>query len=421
MAVRMLTTLRWLLVAAFAAAGTTAVAADPVRIAVVGPMGFLQGENHWRGALMARDEINEAGGVTIGGKKRPIELIQIETNEMLSVSDATNAMERAITRNRADFVVGGFRSEAVLAMQDVAMDYKKIFLGVGAAHGELGTRVQEDYDTYKYWFRVAPTKSEDLGKQVFSILAAVAGQIRQDLGREQVRVAIMGERAVWADPLVVAAEQNLPKMGMEVVGTWRPSAVATDATSELSAISRARADIIFTVLSGPVGIVVGRQVGEMNIPAVPFGINVEAQKDGFWQATAGRANGLATLDSFAAVEITETTVPFMEAFQKRFGESPAYTAATYDAIKILVESMEATDSVDADKIVAHMEKTTFRGTTGNLKFDERHDPVWGPGFVTGLGVQWQNGKKVAFWPNNWHGVTYEGVQSFEFPEGMKKK
>ncbi|MCC5809831.1 MAG: ABC transporter substrate-binding protein [Ectothiorhodospiraceae bacterium] len=420
MVARLLATLVWLVISVLVLSSGSALAADPIRVAVLGPMGFLQGEHHWRGAQIARDEINDAGGVDLGGERRPIELIQIETNEMLSVSDATTAAERAITRNRADFLVGGFRSEAVLAMQDVAMDYQKIFLGVGAAHGELGERVQEDYDTYKYWFRVSPTKSADLGRQLFAVLASVAEQIRTELGRDDVKVALLAERAVWADPLVQAAEHNLPNMGMEVVGTWRPSAVATDVTAELSAINRAGADIIFTMLSGPVGIVVGRQSGEMELAAVPFGINVEAQKAGFWQATDGKANYLATLDTYSPVEVTEYTIPFVESFIERFGEPPAYTAATYDAIRVLAQSIEATGTLDADTLVDYMEETTFRGTAGNLKFDERHDPTWGPGFVTGLAVQWQDGEKVAFWPNGWQGVSYEGMRPFRFPTAMRE-
>src|SRR5690606_17042942 len=122
------------------------------------------------------------------------------------------------------------------------------------------------------------------------------------------------------------------------------------------------------------------------------------------------------LDTYAPVAITEETIPFVEAFEKRFGEAPAYTAATYDAIMLLRESIEATGTVDADELIPYMEKTTFRGAAGNLKFDEFHDPTWGPGFVTGLAVQWQDGKKVPFWPNGWQGVSYEGMQPFRFPE-----
>src|SRR3954463_6955172 len=99
-----------------ALAAPIALAQGTVKIAIVGPMAFAQGENHWAGAEMARDEINKAGGISVGGKKLKIELVRVDSNEIQSVPDATNAMERAITREKADFVIGGFRSEAVLAM-----------------------------------------------------------------------------------------------------------------------------------------------------------------------------------------------------------------------------------------------------------------------------------------------------------------
>src|SRR3990172_11362654 len=117
---------------------TTAQAAKPIKIGIIGPMAFVQGENHWAGAQLAADEINKTGGIKVGNEKRPIELVKADSNEIQSVPDSTNAMERVITQDKVDVVVGGFRTEAVLAMQDVAMDYKKLFLGAGAAHDQLG-------------------------------------------------------------------------------------------------------------------------------------------------------------------------------------------------------------------------------------------------------------------------------------------
>src|SRR5258706_14102647 len=227
-----------------------------IKIAILGPMAYVQGENHWAGAELARDEINKAGGVNVGGKRMQIEMIRADTNELQSVTDAPNAMERAITRDKADFVIGGFRSEAVLAMQEVAMDNKKLFLGVGAADAKLGANVEKDYERYKYWFRVTPLNSPDLGKTIFTVLGTIAGQIRTSLNKETPKVAILAEKVLWTQAIVAAAQANLPKMKMEVVGLWQPSPTATDVTAELAAIERAGADIVFTALSGPVGIVV---------------------------------------------------------------------------------------------------------------------------------------------------------------------
>src|SRR3954462_12507497 len=150
--------LRTYLAALAAALLAFGVQAQTIKIAILSPMAFVQGEHAWYGAEMARDEINKAGGINVGGKRMQVELVRADTNEIQSVPDATNAIERVITRDKVDFLIGGFRSEAVLAMQEVAMDYKKIFLGVGAAHSKLGANVESNYDRYKYWFRVAPTK-----------------------------------------------------------------------------------------------------------------------------------------------------------------------------------------------------------------------------------------------------------------------
>ena len=396
--------------AALLAIGPAAFAQDTIKIAVVGPMAFVQGENHWSGAEMARDEINKEGGISVGGKKRQIELIKVDSNEIQSVPDATNAMERAITREKADFVIGGFRSEAVLAMQEVAMDYKKIFLGCGAADAKLGANVEKDYNRYKYWFRVTPLNSPGLGKTLFAVLGTIAGQIRADLKKDTPKVAILAEKVMWTEAIVKAAQANLPKMKMEVVGLWQPSPIATDVTAELAAIDRAGADLVFTVLSGPVGIVVGRQMGEKKMHAVAFGINVEAQKDGFWQATAGKGNYVATLDTYSEVEMTPKMIPFVKAFKARFSKSPTYSAGTYDAIGLLKTAIEKAGTVEADKLIPVIEKETYVGTGAILEFDKAHDPIWGIGKDTGIAVQWQNGKKVPFWPPN-----VKGMGKFGFP------
>jgi branched-chain amino acid transport system substrate-binding protein len=397
-------------VAAAALAAPAALAQDTLRIGVLGPKAFVQGENHWAGAELARDEINAAGGIAVAGKKLKIELIRADTNEIQSVPDSTNAMERAISRDKANVVIGGFRSEAVLAMQEVAMDYKKLFLGCGAADGKLGANVEKDYGRYKYWFRVTPLKSADLGRTIFAVLGSIAGQIRADLKKETPKVAILAEKVLWTEAIVAAAQSNLPKMKMEVVGTWQPSATATDVTAELSAIDRAGADIVFTAISGPVGIVLGRQMGERKMKAIAFGINVEGQKDGFWQATAGKGNYVATLDTYAEVEQTPKMIPFVKAFRARFDRAPTYNAGTYDAIMMLKEAMEKTGTTDTDALVAFLEKNTFVGAGAVLEFDKAHDPVWGIGKTTGIAVQWQDGKKVPFWPPN-----VKGMQPFKLP------
>ena len=385
--------------------------AQTIKIAILGPMAFVQGENHWAGAEMARDEINKAGGIKVGGKTMRVELVRADTNEIASVPDATNAIERVITRDKVDFLIGGFRSEAVLAMQEVAMDYKKLFLGVGAAHSKLGLNVEQNYERYKYWFRVAPTKDVDLARTLFAVMGSIGQQIRADLKTDTPKVAILAEKAVWTEGLIGAAQKTLPgPLKMEVVGLWQPSATATDVTAELSAIERSGAHIVFTMLSGPVGISVGRQMGERNMKAVAWGINVEGQKEEFWQAAAGKAQFVSTLDTYSEVEMTPKTIPFVRAFKERFKKAPTYTAATYDAIMLLKAVIEQEGTTNADKLVAAIEKIEHVGTGSTASWDKRHDLNWAVGKTAGIAVQWQDGQKVPFWPPD-----VKGMKPFKLP------
>jgi len=168
--------------------------------------------------------------------------------------------------------------------------------------------------------------------------------------------------------------------------------------------------MVFPALSGPVRLGVARQMGERKMAGVAFGINVEAQKDGFWEATAGKGNYVATLDTYAEVEMTPLMIPFVRAFKERFHKSPTYNAATYDAINLLKTVIEKAGTTDAAKLVPVLEQTQSVGTGGQLEFSKSHDPIWGIGKTTGIAVQWQNGRKVPFWP-----PQVKGMQKFGFP------
>ncbi len=419
----------------FMATSLPAYAAKAIKIGVIGPMKFVQGTGHWNGATMAAEEINARGGIWVGKKKEKIELVKADSNEFLSMTDATNAMELLLTRHKVDFIVGGFRTEAVLAMQDMAMDHKKIFIGCGAATDEICTRVAENYDTYKYWFRQTPINSTFLGKTSFIHLGTVAAILKMYLHIPKIKVAVVGEKAMWTEGMIKACEVYLPKMGMEVVGIWRPSAVATDVTAELSAIQRSGAHIVFTIFSSSVGITFARQAGELKIPAAMVGINVEAQKDGFWEATEGMGNYVMTLNTYArGVEVNELTPRFVNAYIERFGETPTYTAGTYDAIiYALAPVIEEAGSLDADKIVAILENREYAVPSGKIKYlkdaqgRHLHDITWGPGYVTSLGVQWQDGKLVGVWPNHWKAaeglpeVTYKGIVPYKIAPWIIEK
>ncbi|MBM4236565.1 MAG: ABC transporter substrate-binding protein [Firmicutes bacterium] len=398
-----------------------------IKIAVTGPMTNIQGEMMWWGAQMAADEINEAGGVMVGEEAYSISLIQVETDEIMDPLGAVSAVENVIVSEDPNFLIGGFRTEAVTPYTELAaVDYQKIFLICGAATNELlHGRVDTDYDTWKYLFRVTPIRSTDLVKVTVLMLNDVAKAVREELGIEAPKVAILAEALEWNEALVQLAPQIIPTLGMEFAGTFRPSATASDVTTELRGIEESGAHIIYTIMSGPVGIPFGKQWGELEIPACPVGINVEAQKSGYFAATDGFGDYDYTLNTFAQnAAITEKTLPFIAKFQELYGQLPNYNADTYSAVYILKEAVERAGTVDTDAVIVELEKTDFTSAAGRIVFDEAHDIIWGPDYVTAVGIQWQGGELLGVWPFEWKPdptnapdlvVGYEGMVPYQIP------
>ena len=89
---------------------------------------------------------------------------------------------------------------------------------------------------------------------------------------------------------------------------------------------------------------------------------------------------------------------------KKYGNTPSYAGYTaYDDVYIIAEAARRAGSTEADKLVSAMEATDLVGTIGRVQFLPKGDPHVhglriGPGFITGLMEQWQNGAQVTVWP-----------------------
>jgi branched-chain amino acid transport system substrate-binding protein len=277
---------------------------------------------------------------------------------------------------------------------------------------------------------MTPFNGTNLAKASLAHLMSTAGTMKQaGLNIPKFKVAAAIEQAQWADGFVGVANGYIPKLGMELAGVWRPSPNATDVTAELTAIQRSGANIIYAIFSGPVGIPFARQAGELKIPAIQVGINVEAQKDDFWEATQKMGGYVITSNTYARdVEQNENTKAFVDAYVKRFGETPTYTAGTYDAILFaLAPTIEEAGTLNSDKIVSILENRVYKNTTSTIKYTKDkegrplHDIEFGPGYSTGLATQWQDGKLKGVWPYKWVAaqgapeVTYKGIVPIEIP------
>ena len=400
-----------------------------VDVGVVAAMKFLQGEHTWGGAEIAADQINKAGGIKFGGDSYKINLIKADSNEWGSIADAVAAMERVITVDKVKMVMGGYRSEAVLAMQDVAAEYKCLYFSVGAGHGQIPARLAKDYDTYKYWFREGQPWSGYGGYVLLGLLVKAVHEYKAKLGIDKPKVAILAEKVLWATEVVNILKKVVPaKLGLPIVGVWRPSHAANDLRAELNAIKASGAQILIHLVSGPVGIATGRQWGGLKIPAALIGYNGEAQKKEYWKSTEGNCQYETIVDYLTALPINDRSVTFWKVFNEKYDTYPMNCALSYNALWIWKEAVERAKTFDPEKLIPEIEKTQFQGVGGTWRYQPKgskhpHDIVWGPGAYTEFGTQWRDGHKSVVWPDGkpllgdkrWEKVRFQGVVSYELP------
>ena len=212
--------------------------------------------------------------------------------------------------------------------------------------------------------------------------------------------------AAWTTPLDAGYENCLPKVGLKVLDHIRFSPDTTDFTPIFSKIEGEKPDVIITGISH-VGTQPTVQWKSQQVPIPMFGISSQATNSTFWKDTNGATEGvLYNAVSGPGVAVTPRTLPFVEAYQKKYGNVPAYSGYTaYDEVYMIAEAVKRAGSTNSDKLVDAMEKTDYVGTIGHVAFKPKGDPhvhglKTGPGFITGLMLQWQDGKQVNVWPKD---------------------
>jgi len=371
---------------------TLAFAANPIKIGVIAEAQSVAGASIPQAAQMAADEINAKGGVD--GRK--IELFKYDDHS--SSADAVRAFQRAVSDDKVVAVVGSFISEVVLAIEPWASRLKTPFITPGAASNEISLNVHKDYAKNKYTFDGYLT-SAALSRSVCD----AAKELLVDRLHMKTAV-IMSEDAAWTTPLDAGYEKCLPEIGLKVLDHIRFSPDTTDFTPIFNKIEGKKPDVIITGISH-VGVQPTVQWKTQQVPIPMMGISSQATNSAFWNDTNGAAEGVLFQEvSGPDVAVTPKTIPFAQAFKKRFGNYPSYCGYTaYDEIYYIADAIRRAKSTNADKLVAALEKTNWEGTVGRVQYygknDEfTHEIKYGDGLITGLISQWQNGKQVAVWP-----------------------
>ncbi|APG09478.1 branched-chain amino acid transport system substrate-binding protein [Bradyrhizobium elkanii] len=376
------------------AASGAALAADPLRIGVIAEAQAIAGASIPQAAQLAADEINANGGVD--GRK--IEIISYDNHS--SSADSVRAFQRAVNEDKVNAVIASYISEVVLALEPWASRLKTPFVTPGAASNEISKSVHADYEKNKYTFH---------GYLTSAALALSVCDGAKDLlvDRMHMKTAvIMSEDAAWTKPLDIGYEECLPKIGLKVLDHIRFSPDTTDFTPIFNKIEGSKPDVIITGISH-VGVQPTVQWKNQQVPIPMFGISSQATNETFGKDTNQAAEGVLYQGvSGPGVAVTPKSVPFAENFKKKFGNYPSYAGYTaYDEVYYIADAVKRAGSTDADKLVAALEKTDWEGTIGRVQFYGKDDPFthsikYGKGLITGLMLQWQDGKQSAVWPKD---------------------
>jgi branched-chain amino acid transport system substrate-binding protein len=344
-------------------------------------------------AQLAADEINAAGGVD--GRK--IEIIPYDNHS--SAAESVRAFQRAVSQDHVNAVIASYVSEVVLALEPWSGRLKTVLVTPGAASDVITQNIGKDYDHLKYTFHGYLT-STSLGR----LVCTAAKDLLVD-GLHMKTAVITSEDAAWTTPLDASYEKCLPETGLKVLDHIRFSPDTTDFTPIFNKIEDLKPDVMVTGVSH-VGVQPTVQWKQQEVPIPMFGVASQATNSSFWADTNGATEGVLYQGvSGPDVAVTPRTLPFVNAFKARFGNFPSYAGYTsYDEVYYIAEAVKRTGgSTDSDQLVDALEKTDYVGTIGRVQFTGKDSPTphalkIGAGLITGLMLQWQDGKQVNLWP-----------------------
>jgi branched-chain amino acid transport system substrate-binding protein len=371
-----------LVLAIVAALPLTAAAADAIKVGAVVPLTGRYGAGGAQvraGYEIAVEHINAAGGVSVGGKKMPIELSVLDDE-----SDATKTVARleSLASQGVVAYLGGFGSDLHAAAASVAEKNKTPYLGVAFALHKVHQQ------GFKYLF--SPFwKSPDIGHHTQGLLALIPAAERPKT------VAIFQEKTDWGAEMGKAWSDAGKAAGYQVVvlGEYAPG--AKDFSDLILKAKSANADAVFAIPTPPDGMTMIKQMKELGYTP-KLAIMIRAADPIVWSKNLGKDGDYVVLaagwhHAMKAPGVKELN----EAHEKKFGRpSDPLVGPAYACVQILANAIGRAGSLDRDKIRDAIAATDLKSTViGSVKF--RAD---GTGIVLAAFAQWQNGKQELVYP-----------------------
>lgn len=314
------------------------------------------------GIDLAFKDINAKGGV-LGGKK--LELVVADTKS--EASEATNGMQKLISQDGVAAVIGPNQSSAVIAASAINNGAKVLGITPMGTNPDI-TVNPADGKTRAYNYRacfIDPFQG--------TVMASFA---YNDLGVRKAAV-LVDNTSDYSKGLAKFFTENFANKGGSVVIEEAFLQKDTDFKSTLTKIKVANPDFIY--IPGYY-----QEVGLIIKQARELGINIPiAGGDGWDSAKLPEIAGKAALNNtyfsslYSSDEASEMNKKFVEEYQKEYNTKPdVFAALAYDSALLVAKAIEDAKYAEPAKIAEAMSKISgFKGVSGDVVFDEQHNPI----------------------------------------------
>jgi branched-chain amino acid transport system substrate-binding protein len=374
--------------------GQSAIADEkPIRVGVNTAIQLQVGRDAIDAVRMAVGEVNEQGGV-LGSK---LDVIVADEGEAATEGPKVGiaAVNKLTGEDHVNVLIGGYDSGVTLGELPHIARAKTIFLGIGSASPSIQQKVKDDYEHYKYIFRVNPINS---AKQANALIGFISGKLKGELGLN--KIAILGENAKWVQDMVPSIKKGAESAGLQVPIAEFFDVQTADFSPIFAKIKDTGAQYLILIISHGASDVFVKQWYDAKVPVPIGGIDVKSMDANFFDRVGGKSIAEVSANFVVRAPLTPSTIAWWDKFVKLYNRPPVYTApGAYDAVHIYVAAVKRAGSADTDKVIKELEKTDYVGVRGRVQFDETHDVRDGPGFVNELFVQWQDkGERIVIWP-----------------------
>ena len=330
----------------------------------------------------AIDAINAKGGVKVGG-----DVYKLKLNILDSQSDANLGVReyvRLTTQDKVNFLLGPFSSDDALDDSAISEKFEIPMVQGGGASNQIFSR------GYKYIFGTLPS-ADDYFKSTLSMVGKLQPAAKT--------VALVAADDSFDVSVAKGTRPLLKAAGLDVVVDQQYSEHSPDFSSILSIIKSKSPDIVLWTGHEPEALNFIRQAKSLNVsPKLMYSFTVGVPSADFRKALGKDANyafGMTPWLPLAALKDDwfGDAAQFAAAYQKKFGYSPDYHAASGAAdVETFVKAIEATGSLDPKKVRDAIAKVDFQSLYGRIAFGA-NGQISMPQTV----IQVQDGKLVAIY------------------------